>query len=167
MKNLLEVTETLSDNISDRQLARASRSYSRRSFIKRLLGIGALGFAASVLYPLLEYLKPPRQREVEVNSQSAGKIKDYPLDSGRIIRFGNKPVLVIRTKEDNFKAFSASCTHLNCTVQYRGDMNVIWCACHNGKYDLTGKNIAGPPPRPLDEYKTMIKNDEIIIIKNA
>ncbi|MGE5430970.1 MAG: ubiquinol-cytochrome c reductase iron-sulfur subunit [Syntrophomonadaceae bacterium] len=167
MRNLTEVTEVLSDRLADRSRIIDKKPQSRRTFIKRLLGLGLMGFAASVLYPLMEYLKPPKQREVEVNSQSAGKIRDYPLDSGKIIRFGNKPVIVIRTKEDTFKAFSASCTHLNCTVQYRGDMDAIWCACHNGKYDLTGRNISGPPPRPLDEFKTMIKNDEVIIIKKA
>ncbi|MGE5350468.1 MAG: ubiquinol-cytochrome c reductase iron-sulfur subunit [Acidobacteriota bacterium] len=167
MRNLTETTEILAGKLADKSRFVQAKPQSRRAFLKRLLGLGMLGFAASVLYPLMEYLKPPRQREVEVNSQSAGMIKDYPLDSGRIIRFGNKPVIVIRTKEDTFKAFSASCTHLNCTVQYRSDLNAIWCACHNGKYDLTGRNISGPPPRPLDEYRTMIKNNEVIIIKNA
>lgn len=167
MRNPTEETEILTGTLGDRLKAITGKPQSRRTFLKRLLGLGIIGFSASVLYPLLEYLKPPKQREVEVNSQSAGKIKDYALDSGKIIRFGNKPVLVIRTKDDTFKAFSASCTHLNCTVQYRSDMNAIWCACHNGKYDLAGRNISGPPPRPLDEFKTMIKNDEVIIIKKA
>ena len=37
-------------------------------------------------------------------------------------------------------------------MQYRSDLSQIWCACHNGHYDLNGKNVAGPPPRPLDTF---------------
>ncbi len=138
---------------------------SRRDFLRYLLGAGLLGFIGSIFYPLIEYLKPPKQAEVVVSSVSAGKLADFPKDSGKIIRFGNKPVIVIRTANGEVRALSAVCTHLECTVQYRKDMGVIWCACHNGKYDLNGKNISGPPPRPLDPYKIAIKGDEILISK--
>ena len=65
------------------------------------------------------------------------------------------------------RAFSAVCTHLACTVQYRPDFQHIWCACHNGHYDLQGKNIAGPPPRPLDAYKVDIAGDEVYVTKRT
>ncbi len=40
---------------------------------------------------------------------------------------------------------------------------MIWCACHNGRYDLTGKNVSGPPPRPLEEFHVNVRGDEIIV----
>jgi Rieske Fe-S protein len=46
-------------------------------------------------------------------------------------------------------------------------MGVIWCACHNGKYDLNGHNISGPPPRPLEEYRVIVQKDEIFISKKT
>ncbi len=138
---------------------------SRRDFLKYLLNLGIVGFAASIFYPLIAYLKPPKQNEVVVTSVSAGKLSAFEKDSGKIIRFGSKPVIVIRTASGDVRAFSAICTHLGCTVQFRKDLGTIWCACHNGKYDLNGKNISGPPPRPLDVYKAIIKGDEIIISK--
>ncbi|MBI2884427.1 MAG: Rieske 2Fe-2S domain-containing protein, partial [Candidatus Methylomirabilis oxyfera] len=63
------------------------------------------------------------------------------------------------------RAFSAVCTHLQCTVQYREDRQDIWCACHNGVYDLNGKNISGPPPRPLEALKLNVRGDQIIVMK--
>ncbi len=139
---------------------------SRRGFLRTILTIGFTGFTGSILYPILKYLNPPKQTEVEVTSVKAGKISEFQNDEGKIIRFGNKPVILIKTKEGDFKAFSAVCTHLDCTVQYRNDMGVIWCACHNGKYDLTGRNISGPPPRPLEAYKINIKGEDLFISKN-
>ncbi|MGA7837836.1 MAG: Rieske (2Fe-2S) protein [Ignavibacteriaceae bacterium] len=140
---------------------------SRRGFLKYLLTGGLIGFAASIFYPLFSYLKPPKQTEVEVSSVLAGKITDFEPDKGKIIKFGSKPVILIRLKDKTFRAFEATCTHLACTVQFRSDLGVIWCACHNGKYDLNGRNISGPPPRPLTEYSVIQKGKEIYISKNA
>ncbi|MBI1937293.1 MAG: Rieske 2Fe-2S domain-containing protein [Ignavibacteriales bacterium] len=137
----------------------------RREFLKYLLTGGITGFCAALLYPLISYLKPPEQNEVAVSSVSAGKISDIEKESGKIIRFGNKPVILIRTADDKLLAFDAVCTHLDCTVQYKKEMGVIWCACHNGKYDLTGRNISGPPPKPLQPYRVILKGEEIYISK--
>jgi len=142
-------------------------SQSKRNFLKYVLSGGLVAWAASVVYPLLAYLNPPKQAEVEVNSVKAGKIGEIEKDSGTIVRFGNKPVILVRTASGEMRAFSATCTHLDCTVQYQKDMGVIWCACHNGKYDLNGRNVSGPPPRPLDEFKVILQGEEVLISKKA
>jgi Rieske Fe-S protein len=139
----------------------------RRDFLKYVLGGSLLAWLAAVLYPVMAYLKPPEQGEVEVTSVKAGKVSAIEKDSGVIVRFGNKPVILVRNAAGGFRAFSATCTHLDCTVQYRKDMGLIWCACHNGRYDLNGRNVAGPPPRPLDEFRVVVQGDEISISKNA
>jgi Rieske Fe-S protein len=139
----------------------------KRDFLKVVLGSGLAALAGAVLYPIITYLKPPVQAEVEVKSVSAGKMGDIPRESGKIVKFGSKPVILVRTAADELRAFSAVCTHLDCTVQFNKDIGMIWCACHNGKYDLTGRNVAGPPPRPLEPYKVIIQGDEILIAKNA
>lgn len=142
-------------------------SNSKRHFLKFLLGGSFFAWVAAVLYPVLAYMKPPPLGEVEVSSVKAGTILDLPPDSGRIVKFGTKPVILIRTAAGDLRAFDATCTHLDCTVQYRSDMGVIWCACHNGKYDLTGRNIAGPPPRPLEPYRVTLQGNEILVSKNV
>ena len=140
---------------------------NRRDFLKYLLTGGVVGFLAAVAYPLVAYLRPPKQREVEVSSVKVGKLSEIEKNSGRIIRFGNKPVIVIRTAAGDVRAFSATCTHLDCTVQYKSDQGILWCACHNGKYDLNGRNISGPPPRPLDAYRVVVQGEEVLVSKNA
>ena len=140
---------------------------TKRDFLKYVLGGGLLAWAVSVIYPLVEYLKPPKQAEVEVTSVKAGKLSTMEKDSGTIVRFGNRPVILLRTASGDLRAFSATCTHLDCTVQYRKDLGVIWCACHNGKYDLNGRNIAGPPPRPLEEFRVVVQGDDILISKKS
>ena len=140
---------------------------SKRNFLKFILSGGLVALAGSILYPIFAYMKPPKQGEVEVTSVNAGKLSDIEKDSGKIVKFGTKPVILIRTANDELRAFSATCTHLDCTVQYKREMGLIWCACHNGKYDLNGRNVSGPPPRPLDEYRVVQQGEEILISKKT
>ena len=140
---------------------------TRRDFTKLLLGGGLLGWLGSVLYPVLSYLRPPKVAEANVQSVKAGSASAFAVNHGEIVKFGRKPVILIRTESGEFRAFSATCTHLECIVQYRGDLKEIWCACHNGMYDLHGRNISGPPPRPLEEYAVNVVNDEILVSRMA
>jgi len=138
---------------------------SKRDFLKYLLTGSVLAWIVSVIYPILSYLRPPQQAEVVVSSVKVGPLSSLAKDSGTIVRFGNRPVIVIRLKSGEVRAFSAVCTHLECTVQYRSDLSTIWCACHNGKYDLTGRNIDGPPPRPLEPYRVVLQGDDVYVSK--
>jgi len=140
---------------------------NRRKFLNALLGIGGLGGLSLLVYPVLSYLKPPKSTKVAVSSVKAGKATEFPSNSSQIIKFGRQPVVLIKTEEGKFVALSATCTHLDCIVQYKKDTKQIWCACHNGTYDLNGRNVSGPPPRPLENYEVNVLNDEIIITKKA
>jgi Rieske Fe-S protein len=136
---------------------------TRRDFLSYILGIGFLGLAGSVLYPIFSYLKPPKAPEVDVKNLNIGKADDIPNDSSKMFKLGNKPGILIKTDSGEFKAFNATCTHLECTVQYKKDEKLIWCACHNGRYDLNGKNVSGPPPRPLTPYNVIVQKGEVFI----
>jgi len=138
---------------------------TRRSFLNLILGFGLIGWMGGLLYPVFSYLNPPKAPEVDVKNISLGKADDVPVNSGKIFKMGNKPGILIKTADGELRAFSAVCTHLECTVQFKNDENLIWCACHNGRYDLYGKNISGPPPRPLSSYKVIVQKGEIFVTK--
>jgi cytochrome b6-f complex iron-sulfur subunit len=140
---------------------------TRRSVLTILLGAWGAGVVGAVLYPILRFLVPPDIPEATTLTASAGKASDLAPNSGRIVPFGSQPALVIRLASGELRAFTAMCTHLSCTVQYRSDLQEIWCACHNGHYDLTGRNVAGPPPRPLRSFDVNVKGDEIIVSRNS
>ena len=139
----------------------------RRSLIRWLLGGGLFSSIASFLYPVTKFIMPPNVPEAAVNEVVAGKVQLLKPNTASIIKFGNKPVLLVRVTETEWKALTAVCTHLNCTVQYQENTHLIWCACHNGFYDLNGKVLSGPPPRPLDEYAVRIRGDEVVITRGT
>lgn len=128
---------------------------ARRGFLNWLLGVSGSALAASVLYPVLRFVSPPRVPEASTHQLEAGATNDPELlEKGfKILRFGAEPVILVRLSDATFRAFSATCTHLDCIVEYQRDKSRIWCNCHNGEYDLTGRNVAGPPPKPLTPFK--------------
>lgn len=134
---------------------RENRASNRRGFLGWLLGTSGGALLVSVVYPIFRFVSPPRVPEATTNQVEAGPTNDPELlEKGfKIIRFGVEPVMVVRVADDDFRAFSATCTHLDCIVEYQKDQKRIWCNCHNGEYDLTGRNIAGPPPKPLDALR--------------
>lgn len=141
---------------------------SRRSFVNLFLGTGFGSMLVSLLYPVGRFLIPPRSGEAATENVTVPwKPAEIRANSGRIFKFGSRPGILIRTPAGDLRAFSAICTHLACTVQYREEKQDIWCACHNGVYDLNGKNVSGPPPRPLDPYIVNVKADQIVVRKTA
>ncbi len=135
----------------------------RRRFLGMLLGGGLLASALSFIYPVLRYLVPPRLTDMGGDTVVAGKVGELRPNTGKIFRFGSRPGLLMLGSDGQYRALSATCTHLSCTVQYRGDLRQVWCACHNGMYDLAGRNLSGPPPRPLEQYDVHVRGDEIIV----
>ena len=140
-----------------------SQASTRRHWIEIFLGGGLLASLASFIYPVLRYLIPPAVADLGGDEVFAAKVTELKANSAKIFRFGSRPGLLVMTGDGTYRAFSATCTHLGCTVQYRNDLREVWCACHNGIYDLNGRNVSGPPPRPLAMFDVHLRGDEIVV----
>ena len=119
----------------------------------------SLGVAAgySIRY-LVPKKRVPRYMDVLV-----GNLKGLPPGEARefMDTRGHKGILI--NNQGAVKAFSKICTHLGCEVEWKDTEGKFYCPCHEGFFDAEGKNIAGPPPRPLDEYKVTLKDDNIYV----
>ena len=138
---------------------------SRRTFIKgALAGVGVL-WTGMTIYPIIKYLGSSGGSEEaeQVSSVSLGAPDTLAPNSAKNFKFGSQPAIIYRDAAGAFHAFSAVCTHLGCTVQYKEDKQKIYCACHGGTYEpATGKNIAGPPPKPLKALAVAVVKNEIV-----
>jgi len=137
----------------------------RRKFINGFLGGSCAAVAAAVVYPVLQFLRPPRIAEAPTNQVLAGKVSELAEKKWKIFPFGSEPGMLILTAPGEYRAFAATCTHLSCTVQYEHESKRIWCACHNGWYDLNGRVMAGPPPHPLERYEVNVVGEDIFVLR--
>ena len=138
---------------------------TRRSFLNGFLGTVFAALGAAVIYPVMRFVSPPHVPEAATNQVLAGKVSELAQKRWKIFPFGSRPGILIQTGPEEYRAFDAACTHLACTVQYEPESNRIWCACHNGWYDLNGRNVAGPPPRPLQGYEVKVVGDDIFVVR--
>ena len=142
----------------------------RREFIKRaftgvlaLFGIGFIIPAARVLTPSAVGKKRmvffPLMPEEDIPRRGVKKAElSYPA-LGREM----KARVFVVSSSRGMRVFSSTCTHLGCLVNYRRDKQEFICPCHGGRYDLSGKNIAGPPPAPLTRFPIRIQDGTVYI----
>jgi len=148
----------------------AAAAFDRRRFLDALLAVGFVSTAVAIVYPVSRFLIPPASGEPATASASAGKAAALKPNTGRIFKFGSRPGIVVRTADGDVRAFSAVCTHLDCTVQYKTDTAQLWCACHNGTYDLGGNVVSGPPPKALEKFVVNLRGeagDEEIVVSRS
>jgi Rieske Fe-S protein len=92
--------------------------------------------------------------------------------------------------EPSFTIISNRCAHLGCPVQPGGliqtdktkdqkasggqeisitpvvGLSSFTCPCHGGSYDSEGNRTAGPPVRALDRWTYLIRNGNLVLVKN-
>ena len=138
-----------------------SEKISRRTFLDWLLLGGLLAWGAAFVAPVITYVWPSQKRGPNSQTVSAGKVDDFTEWQHKMIALDNKPVIVVRTPQ-GFRAFSAICTPLGCIVGWDAGRRQIACPCHAGFFDLNGRPVAGPPPRPLTEQSVVVINNEVM-----
>ena len=146
--------------------AASSSTTSRRRFLDLLLGTSALGWIASVAYPIVRYLKPlpqtgptgpTRLTRDESSKLEQNKFVIVPVSGQRVIVFQS---------QDQLFAFGAKCTHEGCTITYLPGQSIMWCPCHDGRFDMNGRVLSGPPPQPLTKYIAKRQLDGSIIVSD-
>jgi len=148
------------------QLEESENTPTRRGFMAAAVAAG-LCYAGAMAYPIYRYLASPAEMAagqsavVEVTLKGAQAL---PPASALMFKFGTSPAMLIHGADGSWVSFSAVCTHLGCTVQFEPQMNRIHCACHGGVYDAhTGRNVSGPPPRPLTVFKVQLGGDSVVV----
>lgn len=159
------------NNCAQNTCRKREHELSRKEFITYAIPGFAAVWSLMAAYPIYRYLEPKEgegEAHTKVGSVNLGEANKIPKGSGQNFRFGSTPAIITHTEDGEFHAFKAVCTHLGCTVQFRQDKQDIWCACHGGCYDAgSGKNIAGPPPKPLDKLKVAIENGNLVVSEGA
>lgn len=142
----------------------------RREFIKKalygalaLLGLGFLLPAAGLFAPVKGREKVlaffPLVPEDEVPRSGVKKAELAFTVAGK----DRKSRVFIVSSPQGIEVLSATCSHLGCLVNYDKQKHEFVCPCHGGRYDLAGRNIAGPPPAPLTRYAVELREGTLFV----
>jgi cytochrome b6-f complex iron-sulfur subunit len=134
----------------------------RRRFLSQaVMGLGVLFGLGTLGLRFLQFLVPPR-REKQAEAVLIGAESRIPLGDAVSMDLGGHKILVLKT-EQGVAAFSRRCTDLGCLVSWSKEREQFLCPCHQGVYDKTGLNIAGPPPRPLDRFEIVKRGEQLYV----
>ncbi|MBI4905554.1 MAG: ubiquinol-cytochrome c reductase iron-sulfur subunit [Acidobacteria bacterium] len=70
---------------------------------------------------------------------------------------------VVKKSDTEVVAFAPQCTHLGCAYRFDERKKQFNCPCHTSNFDLDGKVIDGPAPRPLDRYLVKIEGNKLLL----
>lgn len=139
----------------------ADQFVARRDFAKFLV-LTSGAFVAGQGWIAAQHLL--RKNRPTAQPAFVGRVSELAVGTARMFKYpsDHDPCLLVRVDESTIVAYSQACTHLSCAVVPRVADGVLHCPCHEGYFDLrTGRNIAGPPPRPLPKIVLEIRGDEI------
>ena len=138
-------------------------SLSRHEFLKLFQRLLALTGLTAIAAPVIAFFYPTNLQEMPSEPVLVGAEADLPLNTGKTVRFGRYPALVLNTP-DGLRAYSAVCTHFGCLVKWDAGLGQIACPCHEGYFNpLDGSVISGPPPSPLESIPVRILDGEIYV----
>ena len=148
----------------ERSVAAGAETSTRRRFITWLsqafLALWGLGAAAAVA----AYLRAPeRGGSAAERIVRVGLLEDLPIGEGRLVRHGTRPFYVVRLDAARVIALSAVCTHVRCIIGYDRERRGFVCPCHDGRFDLAGNVLSGPPPKALPSYAVSVRAGEVFV----
>lgn len=148
----------------------------RRSFVKVVLTFLGSIMTAVIGLPFINYFITPALKVTKKEDWiSVGPLEEYPIGKPTAFSFVrtqvngwertsyNYGVYVLRESEEDVRVFSNICTHLSCRVTWKEDQDAYLCPCHDAAFDIDGRVLHGPPPRPLDEFETKLEEGNLYI----
>jgi cytochrome b6-f complex iron-sulfur subunit len=132
----------------------------RRKLLLRLSWAGLGLFITTSMAAVLNFFWP-RVSSRPARSVQVGFPDDYR--SGQVVYHRGRKLFIIRD-EKGFFSLSARCTHLGCMVVWNRDHHMFLCPCHGGKFDVEGRNVEGPPPRPLDPLALRLDDKGFLVV---
>ncbi len=148
----------------------------RRTFLTRVTAsiLGLIGLALSI--PLIGYVISPAFRRQARDWVEAGNVDELKADVPRELTYvvtvhdgwfkttAMKSIWAVRQTEGDVTVFAPLCTHLGCGYRWNSDDRRFICPCHNSVFDIAGKVVSGPAPRPLDRLPVKIEGGRLFII---
>jgi Rieske Fe-S protein len=152
----------------------------RRSFLKLVTqGLAAL-LGGVIAAPVVALLGHPLRRRTISGGEEPIAVADLerlpegrpvaakvvaPLRLDAWLRFSDVPlgaVWLLRSGQ-SVRAFSSTCPHAGCFIDYEAEGQRFACPCHGSHFDLEGRTLSGPSPRAMDTLETEVKEGKVLV----
>lgn len=149
---------------------------TRRAFFKWVTGLSSAFIGLSLAIPLIGYVISPALKRRKESWMSVGKVEALPVGDPKDLNYSmtvqdgwleakkTTAVWALKHQDGTVTVFSPICPHLGCGYRWDSHDRQFKCPCHGSVYDVAGKVLDGPAPRPLDVLPSKIENGELLVI---
>jgi menaquinol-cytochrome c reductase iron-sulfur subunit len=148
---------------------------TRRAWLRGIIGVIATAISSVVAVIVGGAVLSPAFASRKDSWVPAGRLRD--LEPGvptpvtvRVTRqdgyyeaVDQQVVFLLKSESGELRALSSTCTHLGCRVSYDAQSKLIKCPCHGGVFTPDGRNVSGPPPRPLAEIAARVDDSKVFV----
>ena len=128
------------------------------------LGAGVVGASALAACSSSTPTTTPKAADATTAAAAGATVKaaDVPVGGGVVLK--DQKVVVTQPTAGQYKAFTAVCTHKQCTVAKVADGHIA-CPCHGSMFDIaTGSPTAASPAKAPLASKTATLNGDTITV---
>lgn len=125
--------------------------YSRRSFMKALvgfaglLGIGVVIGSVKLPAPASSTVKTATGTQTGAAAGSVANINNLQVGAPVYFEYpSGYPNALIKNVDGSLTAVSMLCTHVCCECSFDAASKVFYCPCHGSVFDLAGRVVTGP-----------------------
>ncbi len=136
---------------------------TRRTFLNTLFGGWLASFVFGGCYALGRFAFPTLGKEPDFVVLNPADYVDIPLNTTKAFAWGGKLGLFFRRADNQLVALKGVCSHMECNIVYKPESRRFYCPCHKGWFDENGKNVEGPPPKPLEFFEHRIEGGKLIV----
>jgi len=149
----------------------SEKNISRRNFFKIVSGIFTGFIAVTLGIPMFESLVGTISKKknkvyskiAPINSIQSRVPVNLPfvmtVEDAFIKNTQPENVWAVKNSNSETTVFSPICPHLGCRYQWHENRKLFICPCHHSVFNIDGKVVSGPAPRPLDTLPSKIKNN--------
>jgi nitrite reductase/ring-hydroxylating ferredoxin subunit len=137
-------------------------------FNELLLGAVITFMVVSLVLAGVFYLRPGEHLEipeiqpvVRVASES-----DFPTGASRLVRWGDRPILVVRQADGGFLAVQGTAPSDGCLLQWEVEALRIVSPCSYVVYDADGSAVAGLSRQPLQRYPVFVRDGIVYVARS-
>jgi menaquinol-cytochrome c reductase iron-sulfur subunit len=151
------------------------QNVTRRNFMVRAV-IAIFAFiAAALAIPFGGFGILPALKNKEIGWSDAGTADDLKADEPQERRFfqtvksgwkedkQERSIWIVKRKDRSITAFSPNCPHLGCGYRWFSGEQRFKCPCHASVFDIDGRVLSGPAPRPLDTLEVKQERGRVLV----
>ncbi len=161
--------------------AASERDMTRRQWLARFFWAATALVGVGMSLPVVGYFLGPILKAGRPTDVKLGKVDDFPIGvpqrvevtlfrvNGWVTEQARQIAWVLRKKEGDDGSWSSIRTAPTSDAPITGSDNVkqFQCPCHDGRFDINGCVIGGPPPRPLDTYPHEVRDGVLYAVNRA